>query len=274
MGDRLEEAGTWPCGGEVYYVNRCGDRLYTAEGAAGMGIYQIQSGTRVTELGRLKIPGQGIRQVVAPEPGNFALIHCGGAAIYIADVRDPAKPQVVFTDRQVGLFYGDQLVDKLFIDRYLVAYWQRSGPAWYDICGPKPVWSGNTPDTSLYGWTDGACAFGDKLLLVKKGQYRLLEPNETRNASDLPAHGIEGVRLAGRPSVADRTLALSRRHERTVHVLDITDMEHPKPMRDYSLFGHPGACAFWNRRVVIPAGYQGLLVERAPGRSPGNDRRP
>lgn len=219
---------------------------------------------KISEIGRLKIPDRGVKQAVVPAPGQFALIHCGGAKIYITDVRDPARPAVVFTDPQVGLFYGDQLVDRLMGDRYLVAYWQRSGPAWYDVGGQRPTLAGNTPDTSLYGWTDGACAFGEKLLLIKGGKCRFLEPNETRNASDLPAYGIEGIRLAGRPSIGGNTLALSQRHERKVRVLDISDITRPRPLREYSLFGHPGACAFWNGRTVIPAGYQGLLVERKP----------
>jgi hypothetical protein len=50
---------------------------------------------------------------------------------------------------------------------------------------------------------------------------------------------------------------------RRVLVFDIGDIAQPRCQREYSLFGHPGACAFWNGRLVIPAGYQGLLLERA-----------
>ena len=182
--------------------------------------------------------------------------------VNIADVRDPAHAKVIFSDSQVGLFYGDQLVDRILGGRYLVAYWQRSGPAWYDISGPAPRLTGNTPDTGRYSWTDGVCPFGDKLLLIKRGVYCLLEPNETRTASDLPAYAAPGVRIAGRPTVEGATLALSRRFERTVRVVDISEFAHPKLLREYSLFGHPGACAFWHGKLVIPAGYQGLLVER------------
>lgn len=61
-------------------------------------------------------------------------------------------------------------------------------------------------------------------------------------------------------------LALSSRHKRAARVLDIADMAHPRLLRKYSLFGHPGARDCWNGRAVIPAGYQGLLVERAAAR--------
>lgn len=268
LGGTLREMGSWPCRGGVSYASLSGNRLVTSEGAAGMGIYDIGPGNTIAEIGRLTIPGQGVKQAVAPAPGEFALLHCGGAKIYIADIREPSKPKIAFTDQQVGLFYGDQLVDRILGDRFLVAYWQRSGPAWYDVAGAKPCLAGNTPDHSLYRWTDGACASGNRLLLVKGGRYRFLEPREMRNASDLPVHGPDNVRLAGRPSADGDLLALSRRPDRIVQILDISDPNQPRITREYSLFGHPGACAFWNGRAVIPAGYQGLLLER---RGPGSE---
>lgn len=262
LGEKLTQAAVHQGRGEVCYVSRTGNRLYTAEGKEGLAIYEIQADLRLTELGRLKLPGQGVKQVVAPAPGRFALFHCGGAAAHIADASDPAKPKLVFSDHQVGLFYGDQLVDKLFDGRYLCAYWQRSGPAWYDVSRPRPALTGNTPDTTLFSWTDGACALGDKLLLVNRGKYALLDSNERRLVSELPAYGVDRLRLAGRPSAGGDLLALSSRHQRQVWVLDVTDIRRPSLKRQYSLIGHPGACGFWNGRVVIPAGYQGLLVER------------
>ena len=262
LGEKLGPlAGRQGCK-EVGYVSRCDKRLYTADGPEGMGIYEIGPDLRVKELGRLTIPNQGVKQVVAPAPGQFALLHCGGASVYIVDVREPARPRIIFSDGQVGLFYGDQLVDKLFAQRYLVAYWQRSGPAWYDVSGAAPVLAGNTPDATLFSWTDGACPWGDKLLITKRGKYSLLDPNEKRNACDLPAYGPNGVRVVGRPSVAGNRLAVSQRHPRIVSIFDISGIAQPRLLREYSFFGHPGACAFWNGRAVIPAGYQGLLLER------------
>ncbi len=262
LGDKLAPVTIHRTKDEVCYVNLSGNRLYTAENKGGMAIYEIQPDLRLKELGGLTVSGQGVKQVVAPAPGRFALFHCGSATAHIADVSDPAKPKLIFSDGQVGLFYGDQLVDKLFDGRYLCAYWQRSGPAWYDITGDKPALAGNTPDTTRYGWTDGACAFGEKLLVIKRSKYALLEPNERRNMSDLPSYGVPGLSFRGRPSVGGSLLASSSRHQREVWVFDITDIKKPRLKRHYSLSGHPGACGFWNGRVVIPAGYQGLLLQR------------
>lgn len=266
LGEALTPVAFQPGKGDVSYVAVSGERLVAAEGKAGLAVYEIEAGSKLRELGRLALPGQGVKQAVAPAPGRWALFHCGGATAHIADLADPAHPALALSDSQVGLFYGDQLVDHLFGGRYLVAYWQRSGPAWYDVAGPKPVLAGNTPDTSLYSWTDGACARGEQLLLVKKGKLMLLNAREPRNASDLPSSGVNELRLVGRPSVSGNTLVLSSRHERRVWVLDMADWDHPRLDRQYELTGHPGACAVWNGRVVIPAGYQGLLMERQPER--------
>ena len=263
LGGRLEPIMAHKGANDIIYASVLGNRLFTAEGAGGIGIYEIGADLHLTERGRVKIPdGKGVRQVVVPAPGRFALMHCGGSAIYIVDLQDPVQPRLVLSNPQVGLFYGDQLADKLFDNRYLVAHWHRSGPAWYDIGGPQPVLAGNTPDKTLYIWTDGACAYGDSLLITKNRKYFLLSLNERRNASELTGFGIAGVDLGGRPSTDGKRLAISSRHNRTVKVLDIADVARPKLTREYTLFGHPGACAFWNGRVLVPAGYQGLLLER------------
>lgn len=262
LGDKLEPVMTHRGQGDAWHVSVAGKRLVSAESAEGLAIYDIGDDLHLTEVGRLMIPGQAVKQAAAPAPSKFAILHCGSSAIYIADLTDPKNPKVALKDSQVGLFYGDQLVDELFDGRYLCAHWHRSGPGWYDVSGPVPKWAGNTPDTSNYSWTDGGCAMNGKLLIVKRGKYSILNPNEQRSASELPAYGISGTYLNGRPSVSGSTLVVTSRHQRTVQVVDISDVSHPKLARKFEIPGHPGASAFWQDRMLIPAGYQGLLLER------------
>jgi hypothetical protein len=263
LGEKLERVGRWTGQGDVCHVSVCGRRLYTAESAGGMGIYEIGPGPQLKEVGRLKMPGQGVKQVVAPAPGRFAMLHCGGSRLSIIDVSDPAKPVVVLSDNQIGLFYGDQLADALVGGRYLVARWHRGGPSWYDVAGEKPVRASYDPESKFFTWNDAGCAWKDKLLISARGKYAVLEANDRRPTSELPRYGVAGVTINGRSSVSGSLLAVSQRMDREVQVFDITDITRPKLERQYTLFGHPGACAFWNGRVVIPAGYQGLLVTRA-----------
>ena len=261
LGDEMESVMTHHGKGDAWHVSVAGKRLFAAENAEGLAIYDIGDDLHLTEVGRLTIKGQAVKQVAAPAPSNFAILHCGSSAIYIADLTDPKHPKVSLKDSQVGLFYGDQLVDELFDGRYLCAHWHRSGPGWYDVSGPVPKWAGNTPDTSNYSWTDGGCAMNGRLLIVKRGKYSILDPNEKRSASELPAYGISGTHLSGRPSVGGSTLVVTSRHQRTVQIVDISDVSHPKLTRKFEISGHPGACAFWRGRWVLPAGYQGLLMQ-------------
>lgn len=269
QGLRLQEDGlsllshTRPGLGEVFHVAVTGDRLYAAESTGGLAIYRINEDFSLEELGRFRLPGQNVKQVACPPPGRFALIHAGGARVWIVDVSDPAKPEVALTDSQVGLFYGDQLVPEMLGGRYLVAHWHRSGPAWYDVASAdRPKLLGNTPDDRLYSFTDGACALGDRLLITKRGRIQILEPGEMRSIAGLPGYGVEGRFLRGRPATNGKRLALSRRHEQLIHLLDISDLENPVFEKELRFSGHPGACGFWQYRLLVPAGYQGLLLEK------------
>lgn len=269
VGDESLEplSATLPDEGEVWHVSVSGDRLYAAESAGGLGIYRIGDDFRLAEIGRLRIRDRNVKQVVCPAPGKFALLHCGSARTLIADVSDPSAPEIVFEDSQVGLFYGDQLVPELMGGKYLVAYWHRSGPAWYDVSGTKPTLLGNSPDERLFSWTNGACALGDRLLVVQRGDYYVLEPGDRRNVDQLPGYGPPRHHLSGRPTANPdgNRLALAKRHERRIEVFDIADLENPVLIREHELFGHPGACAFWQgERLLVPAGYEGLLLEKAP----------
>lgn len=250
--------------GEVFHLTVSGDRLYAAENDAGLAIYQIEPSLKLTEIGRLRLRGRNVKQVTCPPPGRFALYHCGGSYVEIADVRDPANPKVVLRDSQVGLFYGDQLVPEMMGERYLVAHWHRSGPGWYDVSGNQPVLFGNSPDERLYSFTDGACALGEKLLITKRGKLQILDSGDMREVSQLPAIDIPRRYLRGRPSTDGKRLALSRRPDRHVTLLDISDLNEPRLLQEHQLKGHPGACRFWNGRLVIPAAYEGLLIGQKP----------
>ncbi|MBP6784885.1 MAG: hypothetical protein KA152_13910 [Verrucomicrobiales bacterium] len=262
LGESLKPLSVTKGKGDVFHVAVSGDRLYAAENRAGLAVYQIGSDYELTEISRLIDGGRSIKQVACPPPGRFALFHCGSAQASIADFKDLVQPKIVLRDSQVGLFYGDQLLPEKMADRFLVAYWHRSGPAWYDVSGNVPVAIGNTPDEHLYSFGDGVCRYRDKLLMVKRGKLQLLEAGETRNVASIPTISVPKVYFRGRPTTDGKTLALSCRPDQEVQLFDISDIENPKPLKTYHFDGHPGACGFWKGRPVIPAGYEGLLMER------------
>ncbi len=113
--------------------------------------------------------------------GDVAFLATRCYGVEIVDVSDPRQV------RHVSTLKTGEAQSCWARDGFLAAYWHRSGPAWYDVSGQKPMLAGSTPDSTLYSWTDGACEFGNKLLVVKRGKFVLLEPNERRSFDTLPA---------------------------------------------------------------------------------------
>ena len=75
----------------------------------------------------------------------------------------------------------------------------------------------------------------------------------------------EGVFFCGvapiRPSVRGELWRFdSRTGEFAVY--DFSDPDNPKFLRAYELSGNPDLAAFWRGRVIVPAGHQGLIMER------------
>jgi len=45
-------------------------------------------------------------------------------------------------------------------------------------------------------------------------------------------------------------------------IYDFSDSDNPKFLRAYELSGNSDLAAFWRGRVIVPAGHQGLIMER------------
>jgi len=92
----------------------------------------------------------------------------------------------------------------------------------------------------------GICEIGEDLHLTELGRFTL------RLCGKATSY-IIGARGAATPAnvrTGEKLLALPSRHNRTVTVLDIADVPGPKLLREYARFGHPGAYAFWHKRVI------------------------
>jgi hypothetical protein len=198
--------------------------------------------------------------VIIARSRQYVLLDVGADNLWIVDVSDPLRPQVVHQECHLGLFYGDQITDGLTDSHLASAYWTVTGIYWYDFTpGRKPCYTGiNYP----YGMRaqDGAAVYHDKLLLVNQGRYVFVTPDEKRPPSALPSYGIDGIRLGGKPCLHGDVLVISNRFDGQVFVLDVRDIEHPVLLKQYRLTGNPGRTRLVGNRLLIPAGYEGLLL--------------
>jgi hypothetical protein len=102
--------------------------------------------------------------------------------------------------------------------------------------------------------------FGKQALLVYRGKYILLSRDERQPLQDLPSHRPPGTYLTGKPTIDRSTMYLSNRVRGTIQAVDISKIGKPRLLSTLQLNEHPGLVVLHNEHVIIPAGYQGLVI--------------
>ena len=260
LGPELKKLGEYATKGFAMDVKVLDDRVYVAEGTGGLSIWRREGQSQLVEIGRYRAEGATIKQVVVPPPGKYALLGVGANILQVVDVSAPSDVRCILRDSRLGLLYGDQIADGLLEGRYACAFWHVSGLYWYDLYGgPRPVYTGDNYG-HRFDAQNGVALLAREALVVWRGKYFLLDRKETRPPEALPQYGVEGCDLSGKPCVFGDRLHLSNRFTGKVTVLDIADIRKPRLLASYELEGNPGRVGMHKGVVVIPAGYQGLLV--------------
>lgn len=240
------------------------NKVYVTESKDGLTIWQRGSDNLLSLLGRYCPKGAAFKQVVVPDKSNYVMIESQAAFLEIVDVSSPSSPERVLMDKRLGILYGYQIADGLFEGRYACCFWHVTGFHWFDLLGKdKPVYSGNNYRERI-GASNGMAILPngkEAICTMRDGQYFILSREEKRSLKQLPKYGVRGKRLrGGKPSIYGNTLYVSNRFWGTVNVLDIADVKSPKLLNSYDLDGNPGIIVEKNNSIIIPAGYQGLLI--------------
>lgn len=97
---------------------------------------------------------------------------------------------------------------------------------------------------------------------MSRGVLQLLKPGQ--EAGETPWKGVEVPdRCTGYPAWdGGNRLALTSRIGRTVAMVDVSDETKPRVLWRERLVGNPDRSFFWQGHLLVPCGYQGLLIER------------
>ena len=273
--DGFEKVGELP-GRKAYDCCFCGDRLIVAEGLDGFAVYRLEGPADFREEQRR--PQLAANQSVAfwcwaPDDATAVLTgRCGARAFYPAADLNRERPLL-----KIG---GNCQWDKYLADRALggwvpelvpyrgVQWAHREGDRWKLAVPATPLLPGKP---RAAGQTCGICTFGDGFLMSLSNAYSADGETETAPSLayvDRNRNLVDRVTLAaddsGVPRSDGRWVALNNRSCRQVALYDFADRSAPKFKRRWKLSGHPDLCAFYRGRVLIPAGHQGLLLEKAP----------
>lgn len=237
-----------------------GERIFAAEGSAGLGIYELSSDA-LKEIGRYRVANNSIRHVEVPGDAKHALVQVGVHKIQVVDVTNHAAPRKVLEDQHLGLLYGDQLMRGLVEDSYACAFWHVSGLHWYDLkADGGPRYTGDNFPGRI-GSGNGLIAHAGQTLATTRGGYLMLDRNERRALRDVPLYkiGSQNQHL-GKPTIADNRLYTVNRRIGLVTIADITEPKQPQLIDQFELPGNPSRSIVHNGVLVIPDGYHGLLV--------------
>ena len=279
--DGFEKLGELPSERRVTDCCFAGDQLLVAEGLDGYALYDLPAPGDFREVARR--PGAGTAGSVAfwcwaPTPRHIVLsARDGSYAFYrLADFADSAARPVML-DRACSWdrYPADHATDN---GAYPVIY-PYAGVAWMDLSGDVPrmvrdafgaegsavVRLAGVAGTAssapvVTDQRNGVCRLGDRFLCTVSDGYVLLSPDGS--ATPWRRLGPDGHR--GAPRTDGRRVLLTERSGRRATVWDFADATAPRLLRDYSLAGNPDLGAFWRGRALIPAGHQGLLMEKEP----------
>ena len=243
-----------------------GNRLYSAEGLDGFAIYDISDPLAPKELQRCRDLGVAANCALwtwAPKGKYYVVSNRENGYIWLNEALKP----VFKCSRCPG--WDRYLADDVVGEGLMAMSHANTGFSWIDQSGAKPKARLASPNRGG-GLNGNSCVFrGGRLLRVFGSSLLYLEPGEMERP-EAPWQGVKlkpvgkkGNPPRGQPAWdgANR-LVLTARIDRKVWLVDISDEKAPQTLWEESVPGQPDAALYFKGRVVVPCGYQGVLVAR------------
>lgn len=240
-------------------VKVCGDLLWVAEGFEGLAVYKIGEGASLTFISRytwfFKDGPNAVCQWVFTPTDNMVAVGTRTGEYYYLDVSDLHK---IRYRGYLGMGPG---WDKYLSNRADSKGWypatrHRVGLMWINLNDEKLV---ETQDESLIpSLTDGVCLFrDDKFLTCSDGYIYVYR-------SDFSAYKYgESREFYGMPTWdGNKKLALTYRINKEISMADVKADVEPLLLWKEKTSGYPETPVFWNGKLAVPCGYQGLLIEK------------
>ena len=265
-GKGFEKIGELAGHPRVFDVAAEGDMLFTAEGPDGFGFYGMDGATGFREAGRLaRVDDKNpwAFWVWAVDKTHVVLsARSGGDRLY--DISNLGKPKFIL---KVGHCPG---WDKYMMDRpvgggrWLAHNAANSWIDWIDLSGhgKQAVHSTRVNRINL---ASGICRFDDNRALATLGSgYVFLAPGEgdPADGSKWRAHPLPGPQMNGIPRSDGRLVVKTNRIKREIALYDFKDSSCPVFLKHWKVAGNPDVAVFHDGKIIVPCGYQGLLMQK------------
>lgn len=265
---RIKDEGGFEKIGELpgcHRVTDCcfsGDRLLAAEGLDGFALYEVDGAAGFREIARRGTAHGAVGSVAfwcwAPDAKHVVLSRrTGPYEFFSADGFADSPP---LASLHGSCQWHRYPAASALGTNYPILKPSR-GIIWVEL-GDAGVRVLSNPKEKIekktVAQTDGVTPFGDRYFCTASGGYMLIAPDRTASKwRPLGKGGHSGV-----PSSDGRNVVISARSLRLVSVWDFSDVEKPRLLRKHVLSGNPDIAALYRGKAIIPAGHQGLLMER------------
>ncbi len=267
-----------------------GNRLYTAEGLAGVAIYEIsRDGLGLSEISRyMHNPvGNSVKFIRLSPDGRYVLCDSGSSHSELVDFSDLSKPvrwngEGAVSDGwnpHTGLMYFRQISTGLIGNRYLCVYGYAGKTYWYDFgtdlenSTPRQMFMNPKSGLSMSG---GFAALSGKnsdyVIGTSNGKFFVFNPGETDENTlydNLPHYSFtnnpSSAAVDGKPTVFGDLLFITDRIKGNCWIADISGLDVDGGVFDanilayFKVAGNPDLAKVFGTRIVYPLGNQGIL---------------
>lgn len=243
-------------------VKVSGDILWVAEGFAGLGGYRIKKGGELEPVARYTDfykhgPKAACLWVSVPNEKWVAASTRDGGYYYL-DVTDLNNIKCK-AHLGSGPGWDKYLSNKADSRGWFPATRHRVGIVWIDLNAEK---MSETIDKTLnVSLADGVCLFRNDTFLTCTNR-RLY----TYSSSDMHSGYVaaeEGKVFKGMPTWdGGRNVALTDRLNREISLVDFPEGYPPMLLWTEKTTGYPETPIFWKKKLLVPCGYQGLLIQK------------
>ena len=243
-------------------VKVCGDLLWVAEGFDGLGGYRIGKNGALEEVARYTDfykhgPHAACLWVSVPNEKWVAASTRDGGYYYI-DVTDLDNLKCK-AYLGTGPGWDKYLADKADVRGWFPATRHRIGICWINLNEEKMK---ETIDKGLnVSLADGVCLFRhNNFLTCTGGRIYIYSSNYINTGRKTPE---EGKGFKGMPTWdGGRNLALTNRLGKEISMVDFPEDYPPLLLWTESTTGYPETPIFWKKKLLVPCGYQGLLIQK------------
>ena len=251
--------GPMPYAGGVK-VNK--DILWVAEGFDGLGAYRIGKDGSLTPIARFKDfykhgPYAACLWVTVPND-NWVAASTRDGGYYYLDVSN--LPEIKCKAHLgTGPGWDKYLSNKADKQGWYPATRHRVGIVWIDLNAEKM--KETTDKWSQISLADGICQFRHDTFLTCSG--RRMYVFSSRDMLSGLWTPEEGKEFRGMPTWdGGRNIALTNRLNKEISMVDFPEGYNPMLLWTQQTTGYPETPIFWKKKLLVPCGYQGLLIQK------------